>query len=203
MRLQTIRRHLAAAATALLAATGAQAAVVGIEPDADLSAGPFTVALPGGVSYTFADSGERGGFFDRALPAVRTSGPQARVNFNVPIFGGDVATYFTDEGRRPVSGPGVLGEWKAAPEFETIDAQTSSYIILEFDLADGTHYGFALLSGLTLFDFAYESEPGRAVRARPGPFEPIAAPIPLPAGLPLLAGALGGLALLRRRRRAA
>lgn len=83
----------------------------------------------------------------------------------------------------------------------TINAQTESYIALFFDLGQETQYGFVRLSGLTLFDFAYETEPGQGIQTRPGPYAqiPDVAPVPLPASAGFLAFAAAGLAALRRR----
>ena len=198
--LLTMARAAAAAAALVVSALGAHAAVVGVSPNADLGEGAFTVDL-GDASYTFGDSGEVGGFFGRPLPSVTTGG-SAEVVFNPAILGGDVATYFTDEGRRPFIGPSILGNFMGTDGPATIDAQTGSFIALRFDLDDGTHFGFARLSGLTLFDFAYETDAGVGVRARPGPYDPIPeapAPIPVPASLPLLGLGLAGLAAARRR----
>lgn len=194
-----------ATAFTLLAATGAQAAIVGISPNADLAGGPFTISLGGGAAtYTFADSGARGGFFGNALPGVQTGGT-AEVGFNPAILGGGVSTYFTDPGRRPFLSGSTLTNYMATTGLATIDAQTDSYIALSFDLGQGTQYGFARLSGLTLFDFAYETEAGQGIQTQPGPYTPIpdVAPVPLPASAGFLAFAIAGFAALRRRRQAA
>ena len=134
---------------------------------------------------------------------MRTAGT-AQVFANPAFFGGDIATFFNDEGRRPTF-PSQLGEFEARPGFGAIDSEKISYIGLSFDPGDGTRFGFALLSGRTLIDFAYKDVPGESASAQPGPCAPIpdVAPVPLPASAPLLALAAAGLAMLRRRRRAA
>ena len=196
-------RAVAATALTVVAATNADAALVGLSPNADLAAGPFAIDLGGGAArYVFADAGATGSAFGFKVASVKTEG-SAQVFANSAFFGGNIATFFTDEGRRPTF-PGQLGEFKAFDDFARIDDETPSYIGLAFDLEDGTHYGFALLTGLTLFDFAYNDVAGDSAGAVPGPFAPIPglAPVPLPASAPLLAFAAAGLAALRRRRRA-
>lgn len=201
-------RSLVAAGAVALAGGGAQAAVVGLSPNADLGAGPFTISLGGGAaSYTFADSGEPGAFGPDfgTLPSVQTGGTATVASLGPPFFTEfEPSTYFTDPGRAPFFDDALLGAFVAYPVAESISADVDSFIGLRFELADGVHFGFARLAGLTLFDFAYETEAGAGIQAGPGPYAPVpgVAPIPLPAGLPLLAAALGALLAPAMRRRA-
>lgn len=201
-------RAAASAALALLISTGAQAALVGVSPNVDLAGGPFTISLGGGAAtYTFADAGATGSRLGLPVASVKTEGTArvfANSDFIASLSGENIATFATDDGRRPTF-PGQIGEFKAFSEFERINAETPSYIGLSFDVDDETFFGFALVTGRTLFDFAYNDVAGAPAIAQPGPFAPIpdVAPVPLPASAGFLAFAAAGLAALRRRRRAA
>ena len=191
------------AATALLAAaTGAQAAVVGFSPNADLSAAPFTIDFGNGAAtYTFSDSGERGGFFGTsAFPAVTTGGTATIASLGAPFYDPPrPSTYFTDPGRAPFFDDSLLAQFLSYSAPATINAETDSFVALRFALNDGVHFGFARLSQLTLFDYAYETVAGKGIQTGP-----ISA-VPVPAAMPLLGlavAALGGLGLRRRKRAA-
>ncbi|MWD29222.1 VPLPA-CTERM sorting domain-containing protein [Aquicoccus sp. SCR17] len=94
------------------------------------------------------------------------------------------------------------GDYRSYDEAGTIDVLNNVYVPLEFDLDDGTHYGFARLNDLTLQDFAYETEAGVGIDTQPGPYDSVA-PVPLPAGLPLLFVGVGALGVASRRKRKA
>lgn len=198
-RTSTTRSLMAAAGFLVASAATSSAAVVGFSPNADLSASAFTVDL-GAASYTFSDSGELGAF-GFGLPAISTIGTATVASLGAPFYDPPrPSTYFTDEGRAPFIDGSLLGQYVAYDTPAAIPfAETDSFLALSFTLDDGVHYGFARVAGLSLFDFAYESEAGVGIQA--GPIATTPSPVPLPATLPLAASALAGMAFLARRRR--
>ncbi|MCQ0972167.1 VPLPA-CTERM sorting domain-containing protein [Paracoccus sp. TK19116] len=175
----------------------ASAAVVGFSPSIDLRNQDYTVGLDDSTSYTFSNSGE-GGSFGFGLAAVETTG-----NAMVGSTFGSPSVYFTDPSRAPFVDDNLFTTYRSYDDPATIRlSERDSFIALRFMLQDGVHFGFARLAGLTLFDFAYETEAGKGIQAGPGPFTS-PAPVPLPAGFPLLIAALGGLGLVRHKRKAA
>lgn len=210
MQLTTRFKTLAAfAALTLYAATGANAALVGVSPAQDLTNNPFTIELGNGASYSFANAGEAG--FFGPLPSLQT-GANARALVSQAFLGErKVSAFFTTSvpGADTVAVNGSLDtggglQYEALPDLLKIDSTSDSYIALAFDLDDGTHYGFARLNGTFLSTFAYNDVAGADAQTG-APFAPIPsiAPVPLPATAPLLALAAAGFVALRRRRRAA
>ena len=196
-----------AAAMLTLSAPVASAAVVGFILDTGISlAAPYTIAQRDEVSYTFSDAGRGGRFFGFPIPAVSTTGSATVASLGEPFFDPpQPSTYFTDEGRRPFFDSALLGEFLSYDLPTAIEAEFDSYLGLRFELDDGVHFGFARVTGLSLFEFAYETEAGLGIQAGPGPYAAIPdapSPVPLPASLPLAAAGLAVLAWVARRRAA-
>lgn len=179
----------------------ANATVVGISPNADLTDTPYTIDLENGAAvYTFSNSGVNGGFFGNLLPAVQTGG-SAMVASDGPPFHTDFepATYFTDPGRQPFIDDSLLATFTDYGLPTPFDAETDSFVALRFELSDGVHFGFARIAGLTLYDFAYETDPGVGIQAELGPFASLPG-VPEPATILLLGSGILGVARLRRRK---
>ena len=174
----------------------ASAAVVGFSPSVSVANQDYTVALDDTTSFTFSNSGQ-GGSFGLGLAALETTGSaMAGSTFGNPT------TYFTDASRAPFVDGSLFPGFQSFENPTAIRlSETDSFIALSFRLMDGIHYGFARLAGLTIFDFAYETEAGMGIQAGPGPFTS-PAPVPLPAAFPLLIAAMGGLGLMRRKKAA-
>ncbi len=194
------------AASAFLVAVGsAGAAVVGFSPNADFSETPFTISFGDNTaSYTFSNSGMSDGIFS-TLPQVTTGGTATIASLGAPFNNPPKpTTYFTDPDRSPFFDDSLLASFLSYAEPGVINAPTDSYVALQFALDDGTHFGFARLAGLTLFDYAYETTPGAGIQTTMD-FSPAVSPVPLPAAFPLLGlglAALGGVAAKRRKRAA-
>ncbi|WP_126975994.1 VPLPA-CTERM sorting domain-containing protein [Frigidibacter oleivorans] len=159
------------------------------------------------IDFEFSNGGGTGGYVD--------SGASPVVDFSFAIVGNndgssDVYTTMTATATGDFA---VSGNWTYltadvdGPSYDTFgyfvgddyfqlsddDGNVTQLGTYDFDVAAGDSFGFYLLST--------DGDYGAALATVSGSVT--VAPVPLPAGGLLLVGALGGLALLRRRGRAA
>ncbi len=191
-RLNRLSATLLASACALaFAAHPARADIIGSTTSANFTAAPYTVAIANAGSLTFSYIG---GDFNPTADAVATSGSVAINSSGFPGPGQQPIPFELDSTTIGANGYTTFTSFPSATPIAYSLSDTT--IGFDFTASDGTHYGYADITGGEFLGYGYETVAGNPIASGAAP-----TPVPEPSSIALLGTALGLLGFAFRRQK--